>query len=298
MSYRLTDLLQDVWNRLGQMRTWKVTGGSTTTVVNSAWTGIDEAIYEDNDPALVYGTVVAVRDAGGAGASPEGEFGAISLYDASSNTITMDALTAAIASGDKVGIASPQFPLEDMIRLANIALQKLGEIELPDTSLTVVANQTEYALPSTIRQKPLRVRKQHLQTTNNNLWEVVNNWDVIPATTGSNWTLVIPYLTQGYKLEILYRSVHPEINAWNDTILDTIHPELATCALITEAYQWYNNMLGGTNQYFLQRENKALQDLEAAKVTYPMRHAMEQVTGFPHWKPDTRYVPLTSDSKG
>lgn len=293
--YQLTDLLQDAWYRLGQFKTWKATGGSTTTLVNSLWAGVEDQFFDDDDPSLVYGTAVVVRDAGGALAAPHGEFGMITDYDAASFTATLETLSAAIAAGDEVGIASPLFPLRDMIRLANLALTRLGKIDIVDTSISIAASQTEYTLPAAIQKKPKRVRKQTLQTANDNEWKLVQGWDVIPATAGSNWTLVIPQLTQGYSLEVLYEGIHPELTAFDSPIQDAILPELAINALLAEAYQWYNNQIGGTSQYYLQRENKAIQDLQAAKVEYPIQRVIEQIQGLPHWGARGEYVPLTSD---
>lgn len=291
MAYQLTNLLQDAWFRLGQLKRWKVTGGSTTTVINTAWAGVEEQIYEDDDPALIYGTVVAIS---AGGAAPEGEMGRITDYDSSSSTLTMDALSAAVEADDRIGIASPLFPLEDMIEAANIAINRLGEIELPDTSISITAGTTEYTLPSTIRARPLRVNTRVASTDK---WEPVQGWDVIPAAPGSNWTLVLPPLSAGNSLQVIYRSAHPTLTTYSSEIMSDIHPELAVCALLAECLQWYNNQVGGSNQYFLQRENKALQDLESAMVRFPIPGVLEQWQGMPHWGRRSEYVPGTSDPR-
>lgn len=297
-KYQLSHLLQDAWYKMGQLKTWSATGGSATTIIDSVWAGVEEQLFEDDDPALIYGTAVVVRDAAGLGGSPEGEYGMITDYDSSIYQATIDTtLSAAVAAGDLIGIASPLFPVVDMVQLANIALQKLGDIDLVDTSLVVVSNQTEYTLPSTIRSRPTMVRVQTLQTPSNNMWEVVPNPGYIPATAGSNWTLVLPQLSQGYSIEVTYRGVHPKLKTFSDDIQNAIHPELAVSALVAEAYQWYNNQLGGSNPYFVQRENKAIQDLEQAMVKYPIHHIVDYVPGMVHWGRNGRYVPLTSDQR-
>lgn len=294
-KFQLTHLLQDAWFRMGQMKAWKATGGSTTTLINTAWAGVEEQIYEDDDPALIYGSVVVLDDSGGLGAAPEGEIARITDYDSSLQTITMDAITADIASGDRVGIASPLFPFQDMLEAANIALQKLGDIDIPDVSLVSAAAQTEYTLPAAIRQKPLRVRYQTIQDSANNQWRTLPDYGIIPATVGSNWKLVLPQLAPGYTIEVLYRGKHPKLTSYDSNIIETVDPELAVCALLAEAYQWYNNQVGGSNQYMLQRENKAIQDLEAAKILYPLNHFVQSIGGMPHWTDRNKYVPLTSD---
>lgn len=279
------------------MRVWNVTGGSVSTVENTDWALGEEPQYEDDDPSLMFGTVIVVEDALGTGVAPEGEFAMITDYDSSANLITMNPINA-VSNGDRVGVVQPLFPLQDMIQLANIALRKIGEIDVIDTSLVVAANQTEYTLPSTIQKRPVRVRIQGVQDALNNQWRELPNTSIIPATAGSSWTLVIPDGAQGYTLEVTYRGMHPEVTAFDSPIQAAIHPELALCALIAEAYQWYNNQVGGSNQYLLQRENKAIQDLESARVLYPVKRTMEQVSGMPHWGVRGDYVPLTSDLRG
>jgi hypothetical protein len=168
-------------------------------------------------------------------------------------------------------------------------------VEVPDTSLAIVGGQSEYTLPATIQQKPLRVYIQSRQDVGNYGWNLVQGWDIIPATAGSNWTLVVPTLAQGHSLQVIYRAPHPKLTAYDSPILDSIHPELALCAVVAEALQWYNNSIGGTNGFFNQRENKAIQDLESAMVRFPIQQTIEQIQGMPHWHNRAQYVPGTSD---
>jgi hypothetical protein len=295
-KYQLTQLLQDAWYRLGQLKRWKLTGGSATTAVNTNWAGVEEALFEDDDAALIYGTVVCIEDAGGLHAAPEGEMGMITDYDSASNTITLDALSSALGVSDRIGIASPLFPLEDMIELANVALQKLGEIDVPDY-ISVQAGTISYFLPSTIRQIPTLIR--YISPNTVIAPKVLQGWNVQPDTAGQNLTLSVSkqYGETGGQFEVFYRAQHPKITSFSSDISEFINPELALCALIAEAYQWYNNQLGGSNQYFLQRENKALQDLEAAVVKFPLHRLPGQVQGMPHWGDTAQYVPLTSDQR-
>ena len=290
-KYQLTHLLQDVWYKLGQLKRWKITGGSNTTAINTTWAGVEEQIFEDDDPALIYGTMVVVKDT--AGVAPEGEFGMITDYDSSASTLTFDQISASLAANDRIGIASPLFPLEDMISLANVALAKLGELDVPEY-VNVENGVTQYTLPSGVQNYPVLVR--HLSATPNVRPRIVPEYSVMPDTAGVQLTLIVPKLYDvGGQFEIFYRAPHPKLTTFDSQISDVISPEVASSALVAEAYQWYNNQLGGSNQYFLQRENKALQDLEAALVKHPIRKLPGQVQGFVHWGQEGRYIPLTSD---
>lgn len=294
-KYQLTQLLQDAWYRMGQMRRFIVTGGDTDTIENTGWAGVEEPTFEDDDPAVIGGTAV-VLSAGGT--APEGEWGEITDYDSATTALGIRALSAAVASGDRIGIASPLFPVEDMIELANIAIQKLGEIDVPYTGISIVANQTEYSLPSYISRRPTAVYWQSNQASGNNQWRLLQNWRIEPAAVGTVWKLIVSPLPQAHTLQIWYAGMHPKLTAFDSEISPSITPELIINALIAEAFQWYNNQLGGQNQYFMQRENKAIQDLEASLVRYPVSRLVEQVQGFPHWGQLGEYVPGTSDLRG
>lgn len=290
-KFQLTHLLQDAWYRMGQMKRWKATGGSTTTVVNSTWAGVEEPVFEDDDPALIYGTVVVLKDT--VGAAPEGEMGMITDYDSSTNTITMEALSSAVGANDRVGIVSPQFPLEDMIELANIALQKLGNLDIPEY-VTVTSGTIQYALPTAIQKTPTMVR--YVSNAANIAPRILSGWRVMPDSAGVDLSITFQNpLDIGGQIEVFYRDAHPTLTAFDSQISEVIHPELAVCSLLAEAYQWYNNQLGGANQYFLQRENKAIQDLEQMLVKHPIQHLPEWLPGFPHWGKRGDYVPGTSD---
>src|SRR5687768_8887008 len=147
-KYQLTQLLQDAWYRMGQIRRWIVTGGDADTIINTGWAGVEEPIYEDDDPALIAGTAIVLQTTDDA--DPEGEWGEVTDYDSATQSLTISELSASIGAGDRIGLVSPLFPVEDMIELANIALQHLGDIDIPYTGLSVVANQSEYSLPSYI----------------------------------------------------------------------------------------------------------------------------------------------------
>jgi hypothetical protein len=294
--YQLTHLLQDAWYRLGQLKKWNATSGSQTTAVNALWAGVEEQTFEDDDPALIYGTVVVIRDAGGLHAAPEGEMSMITDYDSASQTATIDSLSAGISVGDKIGIASPLFPLEDMVELANLAIQKLGEIDTPEY-INVQANTISYSLPSTVRSRPVLIR--YISPITTIPPRVLSGWSVMPDFPSTNLVLSVPrgIVENGGRYEVFWRTPHPKLTAFDSNISEFINPELALCALVAEAYQWYNNQLGGSNQYMLQRENKALQDLEAALVKYPIQRIAGHVNGFPHWRNSGEYIPLTGDLK-
>lgn len=274
-----------VWQDLGKIDTLEefvATGGSTTTVVNGK---IADRQDRPEDNYSIDNTLIVVRDAGGASAAPEGEMQRISSFNSSTYTHTVDtAFSVAIASGDFVAIANGDIPLREMYRLINRALVNMGEVPVTDSSLTSAAQQTEYALPVALKREDLlRVEYQGFTgDSNNNMWQPIHNWDIIPAAPGSTGLLILPQLTSSRTIRLTYMGVHPVISAATSVISEYIHPSVIIAAVTKMALRWLNGNSGGGDNYWLQRENEAAQDLEMAlqknPITLPVNTPKYNVT--------------------
>lgn len=267
------DIAYRVWGDMGKidaLEEFAATGGSTTTVING---NIANRQDRPDDNYSIDFTAIVVRDAGGANAAPEGEMQRINAYNSATYTHTVDtAFTAAPASGDIVAIANADIPLREMYRAINNALVKIGEIPLVNSSLTSASNQTEYTLPVAMKREDLvRVEYQGFTgDSDDNQWQPISNWDVIPAAPGSTGLLVIPQIISGRTIRIVYMGVHPTITTFSSTISEYIHPSILIAAVTKEALRWYNASTGGKSNYWLQKENEAAQDMEIALRKHPI----------------------------
>jgi len=260
MAYCLTNLIQGAVGRLvsGAYVRTTATGGSTTTFVDTK--------FEDrwDDDSFKDGTCIVVRDTGGV--APEGQFARISGYTASTFTGTVDtALTVAIASGDELMIVQPLYPLVELRRLANCALQNLGGIQKWDESLTTVASQLEYALPTAFKfRAPSRV---YVQTdTTYDAWKEIFDWRVQPAAPGSSAALILNTSRDGgYKIGLWGIDTHPTVYAYDDPIDESIIPVLAELMLASSIYEYI-----GVTDDNRNAANKVLADLEEAKKRWPI----------------------------
>ncbi len=266
MSYKLWDLIRDAYQGLGQLQVAKATGGSTTTVVDT------KLINSGKDDDWKDGAVIVLED--GSGAAPEGEFSRVSGYADSSGTLTIDELTAAVATGDVYGLVSAYYPLQQMVELANLALKSLGDMVLVDTTtLDTAANKTEYAAAvSWKRRRPIQVDIQtNTGDADDNRWQTLYDWEFVPAAAGSAGLIVLKQQPEaGRDLRILYEDAHPRVNEYDDVIDETVHPALAAAALVEKALVWQNTRLEGGNDFLLMRLNDAKTELERAKVMYPI----------------------------
>lgn len=279
-QFQLTHLLQRVYRRLKVARTSIATNGSTTTIVDSK---LADMLNDSNeDDYLNNWTVIVTEDSAGAGADPEGKFNRVSDYVSSTYTITVpDTLTTAVASGDKYMYISPDFPLYDMIEIVNDSLTYLGNIPRTDTSITTAAAQTEYTLPLAVKGNELLDVELQGQTTdaNDNQWTKIPNWQIVPAVPGTTGLLLLPQLTAGYNIRLTYLGLHPRVNDYDDYISEFIHPELAVACVTAHAVEWYNTQRNGADRYWLQREDRAWNQLDIARSNYPVSLPPMRVQG-------------------
>ncbi len=273
MATTAMNIAYRVWQDLGKIDAFEefvATGGSTTTVINGK---IAERQDRPEDNYSIDFTAMIIRDAGGASAAPEGEMQRISSYVSSTYTHTVDtAFTVAPASGDYVAIANADIPLREMYRAINNALVKIGEIPLTDSSLTSADSQTEYALPVALkRENLLRVEYQtETNDANDNQWVHISDYDIIPAAPGSTGLLILPQLISGRTIRLTYKGVHPVISTYSSVISEYLHPAVLIPAVTKEVLRWWNAVNGGGNQYWLQKENEAAQELEMALRKFPI----------------------------
>lgn len=267
MPFTLSQLLQAGYFNLGQLNERKATGGSTTTI-------IDTTATDGSDDDLTDGAVFIVRDAAGASAAPEGQFGRVSAFVAATGTITLDtALTSAVGAGDTYAWVSAEYPLQQMIRAANEGLRSLGDVDLTDiVTLETATDTLEYAYSAAWKRKPpFRVDIQG-RTGNSaaNEWVRWNDWEYVPAVAGTAGKLIFPaYQAAGYDIRVWYQGPHPTLNAYSDPVAEVLDPETAVQAFVAKALLWSNTRGRGADEFMLQAGQKAEQTLNNLMVQNP-----------------------------
>lgn len=265
MAYLHTNLVQDAMSLLGNSAYFRgtATGGSATTLLDSS------SLVEKSEEDLIGGTIIVVRDAGGAGASPEGKWGTVSAFDATTFAMTIPTVTDLIAAGDEYMHISPQYPLTEIRNIVRLGLQRAGTFMRWDTSITTADDQTEYTLPVTLKLRPSNMSvyvEQEVGDTDNNRWRKLSGWDVIPSAAGSAATLVLPQLVSGRTIGIKYETLHPTLYNYNDVVDEAIHPVYAQLLVAAELFAWT-----GITDDNRDQANKVLADLAVAERRYKIQ---------------------------
>jgi len=144
-------------------------------------------------------------------------------------------------------------PLDILIQKVNQALQELGPVPLYNTTgITIAANQTEYSLPSTVRDVR-RISYQSLDDSNDNRWIALDQsqWFIQPnATQGGADLLVFKYqMATDFDIKIDYVAEHPELNLYSDILYDAVPPELIVYPAIVMCYQYRRQRSGWLREW-------------------------------------------------
>lgn len=219
MSITLFDLVYRTARMLNIMVEGVATGGSSTTIVDTG--RIEDSGRFDG------GTAFITYDAAGLNAAPQGQMAVVDSYV--TGTITLiSALTADVAAGDRYAVTKKRYTMDTITQKVNEVLGALENIPYTDTTLTSVASQTEYTMPSAnANLDPVEVWYQ-TNTSNvlDNQWAEITGWRIKRADVGTADTLIIPQLTAGVKIMLVYNRPHPELRIYSDKLSERIHPDL------------------------------------------------------------------------
>lgn len=262
MPFYASNLVQNILSELGQVEAnfglFEATGGSATTFINTNFANFENPPETD---AFKNYLAIVVRDAGGANASPEGKWSLVSAYADGTQTGTIATVTDAIASGDTIMLAKQdKFPLQQILFAINRGLESLGDVPLnSDTTLTTVANQTEYNIPVAVKRGLKQVWMQTITNdANDNKWVEIHDKRNELTTAGTASILYLPQLPSGRTIRLVYDGIHPKITAYNSEISEYIHPKVATAAAIVKLLEWYNRQDANqdADSYYLFLEGK------------------------------------------
>lgn len=300
MAFLVTNLVQNIMRDLGQIEpvigSFLATGGSATTfVAGTSTTGFG---LLENPPETDYFKnylAIVARDAGGAGASPEGKWSICSGYVDTTWTGTIATVTDAIAAGDKILLAKQdKFPIQNVLDAINGGLESLGDIPAnANTSLTTVSNQTEYDIPVAVKRGLKQVWVQtRTGDANDNDWEQIFDKRNEFTAGGTASVLHLPQRVSGYTIKLVYDGVHPVVSAYNDVINEYIHPKVATAVCILKLLEWYNRRDDNQDpqSYFLSLEQQyRTQFLPLAMAENPIQKEMKSPKFFNRGRGNPKY---------
>lgn len=236
MAIYMFDLVYKIMSDLGTIKVQgTATGGSTTTLIDTNALRLTENDYFNE------GTLFIKNDS--SGTANDKLFAKIKDYTQTSKTIEIfDTLSEAIAAGDTYAAATRRYPLFVVENKINNQLFLDGYIPGEDTSLTTVADQLEYTLPSGASRDLRQVLFAASDDSNANDWTPVLNWDIQKTATGTADTLVLSYeLPAGQTLWLRYGKQHDELTTYTSELDEVIHPDRIVYGAEAELLRWYRD---------------------------------------------------------
>jgi hypothetical protein len=234
-------------NRGPRHWTGSATGGTTTTLIDT----VQRKEADDN----FNGMTLFVLDGDNADLTRR-----ITDFVQSTATLTVGAFSNAMAAGDRYLIS--QAVREDLVQAINAALTDIGDVTQVDTSLTVVADQTEYSLPSGV-SNVVRVEVAESASADYD-YQRAHNWREI---SGSLYFTDELGFTAGRTIRLYYNAQHAAVDADADTISDGI--PLALLVDVAVYYYWLQ-------QYSLQGNLNMKEDSLLAMYAQNKERAMQR----------------------
>lgn len=295
MSFTLFDLHVQSHEKVGTINFGQT---SASTDVNSIEDQTESSAHADDQ--FSGGTLYFTRAGNTSNTWFQGKFTRILDYDASSGQYTLSsaglttlglpttgagnpfssgyssyaASTYYIAPQTEYGVATPEFNLSLMNRLANAAVRTLGPLVYMDRSLRSSGTQTVYTLSTVAtRGKPFRIDIQGRagSSADDPSWTQLHGWHIEPSTEGAGQKVVFPRsLPQNRDIRIFYEGDHQELTASTQIIDGRLHPELVTLALVEKMYEYRNSRARGAQDFDVQRWNDAKRQLAEARIRWPV----------------------------
>jgi hypothetical protein len=228
MSYTLFDASLDLSRVITTMREGTASSNGTTATLIDSSMGTDYPNDYWNDGTIWVPTRGAVA----------AQFKRITDYVASSYTLTFDALTTSITSGNSYRIANKEFPLYILIQKINAALRALGPMPTA-TTISAVADLVEYTnSQNSIFDEEIIAVEVGTDTSTPYGWTPHYHWKQVMESTKKfifDWGYE---LADASPMRVTYLAPHSDISMETAVINTQVHPERLRWASALECWRW------------------------------------------------------------
>jgi hypothetical protein len=274
MAFTLFDLILGAHDYVGTV-TYGASSSGTTATLNDRTESTAHADDQFNN-----GTIFFIQSTN---VSIQQQYRRITDYAASSGQYTFTTISSAVTTATQYAVATPEFNLIMMERLANDALRSLGPLVYSARAITSSANQKVYTISTVTAvggagsfgkySRPFRIDIQGRtgSSSDNPDWTELYGWYLEPTTAGAGVNVVFPrYLPAGRDVRVWYEDHHAYTSVSTAMIDERLHPELTILALVDKMYQYRNSRSRGAQEFDIQRWNDAKRQLAEARVRWPI----------------------------
>jgi len=246
---------------LGNVRSSTTTSaGSATTIVDSTRT--EPADYwNDGTLWITSGT-------------HSGKSRKITDWALSGTTFTIPTTTTAAGSGVTYSVISADWPQDKLWEFINAALREFGDVPQVDTSLTTVADQEAYTLPTGV----YNVRHVEIATELTAPYYYRHEYGTWREMDGSLYfnTKREPG-DDDYLIRLTYMAAHATMDADADTISDYVHLDRLIWTAAVYAWRWRMQMAQEDEPLFAQFYTEAVARAERERMRHPIPRPVKAV---------------------
>ena len=237
MSYTLFESTLDLVRVLTSVKEGAATANGTTATLIDSSMGTD---YPDDH--WNNGTIwVPLRGAVAA------QYKRVTDFVQTSYTLTFDALTTSIASGDAYRVAPKEFPLSILIQKVNAALRSLGPLPTV-TTISAVANQLEYTnTTSTIFDEEIIAVEIGTGSVNPYGWTPHYHWSQVMESPRKFKFHYGYEPAEALPMAITYLKPHSEISVETAVINAAVDPERLKWSAALECWRWKQKQQHGND---------------------------------------------------
>ena len=257
MTYTLFDATLDLARTIMQVRDGTASANGTTATLIDSSQGTDYPNDFWNNGAIWIPTRSTIA----------AQFKRVTDYVQTSYTMTFDALTNSITSGDAYRVATKEFPLYILKQKINAVLRAIGPLPTAAT-LNAVANQTEYTnVNNSLFDQEIISVEIGIDTSSPYGWTPHYHWKQAHEASKKfifDWGYepcdVLP-------MRITYLSPHTEISLETTVINDQVHPDRLKWMAALECWRWKEKQQHGNDGTIKEMlvESQQLAQLEASR---------------------------------
>lgn len=249
-------ILLSMARKLKRMRFGLATGGSATTLVDSA--------MDEPDDFFNGGVIFFLSG------SLNGKTANVTSWDLPTKTFTFATQTAAVVAGVRYAVVEPAYNREMLVSALNEALAEFGPVAQYDTSLLTVLDQQEYMLPPGVSNvKSVQIAGDVDATS----WgPVYRYWKEVDGTLHFD-SQHLPSAAD-LPIRMLIVSTHSLVWADTDSVTDSVNPELLAWKAVECAARNRSGIAENTEPYTKELMQVARAEVERLRREFPVRRPM------------------------
>lgn len=266
-AYVLFDLVYRVARELGVAFEGTATGGAAGQLTDNIF--LKNRFGDDYFNA---GTLLLLYDAGGLGASPQGEWARITDYAQNPGVIFHENFLAPEGVGDRYAAIGAEFTLDTLIQNINMALNSIQIPYIDITTITTEEDKTEYTLPTDLLDQDINVYIQRASTTDNYLWLQVYDWYIAETAVGTAKELI--FRTQPpapYIVKLEYWKQHPSLNVRTDKLAEAVNIDRVSVESALRCLMWKKAQKSQADPILDMRLGEMSSRVAAMRAKYPIR---------------------------